>query len=136
MSEIFEEIKKSCKGKDSDLTSVIDDVHSPIVKDANGDISSSKNYRGIAISSLILTIVFSFYLAIFSPMIHCSLDSRRDPQLFNVLGLFKRQFPIILEEDQMSSIACLTSQKHLIKSISINCFTNLEKENFQQFFSD
>ena len=28
---------------------------SPIVKDPNGDISSSKNYRGIAISSLILS---------------------------------------------------------------------------------
>ena len=29
---------------------------SPIIKDPNGDISSSKNYRGIAISSLILKV--------------------------------------------------------------------------------
>ena len=38
---------------------------SPIVKDANGDISSSKNYRGIAISSLILKVFDNCLLILF-----------------------------------------------------------------------
>ena len=38
---------------------------SPIVKDSNGDISSSKNYRGIAISSLILKVFDNCILLLF-----------------------------------------------------------------------
>ena len=38
---------------------------SPIVKDPNGDISSSKNYRGIAISSLILKVLDNCILLLF-----------------------------------------------------------------------
>ena len=82
---------------------------SPIVKDPNGDISASKNYRGIAISSLILnvlTTVFFSYLERFSPMMHSSLASSRVAPQFNALGQFSKQFHIILEEVLMSTAAC------------------------------
>ena len=42
---------------------------SPIVKDANGDISSSKNYRGIAISSLILKVFDNCILLLFGNLL-------------------------------------------------------------------
>ena len=42
---------------------------SPIVKDPNGDISSSKNYRGIAISSLILKILDNCILLLFGHLL-------------------------------------------------------------------
>ena len=42
---------------------------SPIVKDPNGDISSSKNYRGIAISSLILKIFDNCILLLFGHLL-------------------------------------------------------------------
>ena len=42
---------------------------SPIVKDPNGDISSSKNYRGIAISSLILKIFDNCLLLLFGHLL-------------------------------------------------------------------
>ena len=41
----------------------------PIVKDSNGDISSSKNYRGIAISSLILKIFDNCLLLLFGALL-------------------------------------------------------------------
>ena len=41
----------------------------PIVKDANGDISSSKNYRGIAISSLILKVFDNCVLLLFGGLL-------------------------------------------------------------------
>ena len=42
---------------------------SPIVKDSNGEISSSKNYRGIAISSLILKIFDNCILLLFGSLL-------------------------------------------------------------------
>ena len=42
---------------------------SPIVKDANGDITSSKNYRGIAISSLILKVFDNCLLLLFGSLL-------------------------------------------------------------------
>ena len=42
---------------------------SPIVKDPNGDISSSKNYRGIAISSLILKVFDNCLLLLFGNLL-------------------------------------------------------------------
>ena len=42
---------------------------SPIVKDPNGDVSSSKNYRGIAISSLILKVFDNCILLLFGPLL-------------------------------------------------------------------
>ena len=42
---------------------------SPIVKDPNGDISSSKNYRGIAISSLILKVLDNCLLLLFGHLL-------------------------------------------------------------------
>ena len=42
---------------------------SPIVKDPNGDISSSKNYRGIAISSLILKVFDNCLLLLFGHLL-------------------------------------------------------------------
>ena len=42
---------------------------SPIVKDPNGDISSSKNYRGIAISSLILKVLDNCILLLFGQIL-------------------------------------------------------------------
>ena len=42
---------------------------SPIVKDPNGDISSSKNYRGIAISSLILKVFDNCLLLLFGELL-------------------------------------------------------------------
>ena len=41
----------------------------PIVKDPNGDISSSKNYRGIAISSLILKVFDNCILLLFGNLL-------------------------------------------------------------------
>ena len=41
----------------------------PIVKDSNGDISSSKNYRGIAISSLILKVFDNCILLLFGELL-------------------------------------------------------------------
>ena len=41
----------------------------PIVKDSNGDVSSSKNYRGIAISSLILKVFDSCVLLLFGSLL-------------------------------------------------------------------
>ena len=41
----------------------------PIVKDPNGDISSSKNYRGIAISSLILKVLDNCILLLFGSLL-------------------------------------------------------------------
>ena len=41
----------------------------PIVKDPNGDISSSKNYRGIAISSLILKVFDNCLLLLFGHLL-------------------------------------------------------------------
>ena len=42
---------------------------SPIVKDPNGDISSSKNYRGIALSSLILKVLDNCLLLLFGHLL-------------------------------------------------------------------
>ena len=42
---------------------------SPIVKDSNGDISSSKNYRGIAISSLVLKVFDNCLLLLFGDLL-------------------------------------------------------------------
>jgi hypothetical protein len=42
---------------------------SPIVKDPNGDISSSKNYRGIAISSLVLKVFDNCLLLLFGNLL-------------------------------------------------------------------
>ena len=42
---------------------------SPIVKDPNGDISSSKNYRGIAISSLVLKVFDNCLLLLFGDLL-------------------------------------------------------------------
>ena len=42
---------------------------SPIVKDPNADISSSKNYRGIAISSLILKVLDNCLLLLFGNLL-------------------------------------------------------------------
>ena len=42
---------------------------SPIVKDPNDDISSSKNYRGIAISSLILKVFDNCFLLLFGNLL-------------------------------------------------------------------
>ena len=42
---------------------------SPIVKDPNGDISSSKNYRGIAISSLVLKVFDNCLLLLFGSLL-------------------------------------------------------------------
>jgi hypothetical protein len=42
---------------------------SPIVKDPNGDISSSKNYRGIAISSLVLKVFDNCLLLLFGKLL-------------------------------------------------------------------
>ena len=42
---------------------------SPMVKDTNGDISSSKNYRGIAISSLILKVLDNCILLLFGSIL-------------------------------------------------------------------
>ena len=42
---------------------------SPIVKDPNGDISASKNYRGIAISSLILKVFDNCLLLLFGHLL-------------------------------------------------------------------
>ena len=42
---------------------------SPLVKDPNGDISSSKNYRGIAISSLILKVFDNCLLLLFGNLL-------------------------------------------------------------------
>ena len=41
----------------------------PIVKDPNGDVSSSKNYRGIAISSLILKVLDNCILLLFGNLL-------------------------------------------------------------------
>lgn len=41
----------------------------PIVKDPNGDISTSKNYRGIAISSLVLKILDNCILLLFGHLL-------------------------------------------------------------------
>ena len=42
---------------------------SPIVKDPNGDVSSSKNYRSIAISSLILKVFDNCILLLFGQLL-------------------------------------------------------------------
>ena len=42
---------------------------SPIVKDENGDISSSKNYRGIALSSLVLKVLDNCVLLLFGSIL-------------------------------------------------------------------
>ena len=41
----------------------------PIIKDSNGDVSSSKNYRGIAISSLILKVFDNCILMLFGELL-------------------------------------------------------------------
>ena len=41
----------------------------PIIKDSNGDVSSSKNYRGIAISSLILKVFDNCLLLLFGKIL-------------------------------------------------------------------
>ena len=66
---------------------------SPIVKDPNGDISSSKNYRGIAISSLILKVcIIAFFSCLdkFCQMMFYSLASKRGVLQFSVLGQFRK----------------------------------------------
>jgi hypothetical protein len=91
---------------------------SPIVKDPNGDISSSKNYRGIAISSLILKVFDNCLLPCLetsSPMMFSSLDFRVGALLYSVPGLFRKLFPTTLGEDQMSTAACLISPRPLTR---------------------
>ena len=63
---------------------------SPIVKDPIGDISSSKNYRGIAISSLILKVFDNCLLLLFLAnsflIMFLILASRRTALLFSAPG--------------------------------------------------
>ena len=109
----------------------------PIVKDSNGEISSSKNYRGIAISSLILKVFDNCILLLFGELLsNDALQFGFQKGCSTVQCTWAVQETISHYLRGGSEVFCclLDFLKRLTKLISTNYFKSLLKEGSQLLF--